>query len=691
MGLLVTLAGQDITSYVDEMTIDIESNLGQGPGVPQGSSGRATTCEFTVQLGPQASALGSGQYVPPITINLYPDNEADGADISAWTHGLGSGGSLAVDSSTAWHGTTSVKVVADGTGTYQSACANIPIANFSPNETITLSCYMKALSGSPVLRFYCQANDLANGNIRVGNVTNVTLTESWQRYTVTVTLPSSLSYNGYAWTEIGLRADTGGTAQAVTWWMDGLQIEEYGSATPWHEGTTVPQLVRQGEVIVYDAQGNRIFGGYASNLKDNTEYTVVKTDLTASDYWQNLARIGVNQVYASEYDTAIIQQLMAAYAPDVDMSLFNATPNYLFTKIYLKAKTLQEALQKIADTTGFDIWIDAYKRLRYESPSASATAPFAVSDAPDFITSFPMSIDKGNYEKDDTAIINRVFFYGGKTPSDDFIQDISPQVNGNNDTLVLAYYPREASDGKIHVTENGVALVLGYALSPGPANKLKKDGGTADVLLNADAHTLQFNTAPTAANTPVLCTYRYETPMVVQVTNSQSYAYFGRWFDGFISDSSVIDKQTAIQRGRILLLEQAYGLEHIELNCWRPGLLAGQLLRIDHNVRGIHNNYIIQSVKVKPLGAGNFAYDVTCGGWNWNLVDVLVQAGRQGMFNDNLTNESEDVVQDEAVFFGLSFHVVITTQTRTSGGYYARTAPVGDGHDAYAGLFTITS
>ena len=124
---------------------------------------------------------------------------------------------------------------------------------------------------------------------------------------------------------------------------------------------------------------------------------------------------------------------------------------YLFTKIYLRAKTMQESIQQIADTVGFDVWIDPYKKFQYRSPSNSGTAPFAVSDDPDFITSFPLAIT--NYEKDDTAIINRVYFYGGKTPSNDYTQDLSQQANGSNNTFVLAYYPRPSAEYSITTTD----------------------------------------------------------------------------------------------------------------------------------------------------------------------------------------------------------------------------------------------
>ena len=80
----------------------------------------------------------------------------------------------------------------------------------------------------------------------------------------------------------------------------------------------------------------------------------------------------------------------------------------------------------------------------------------------------------------------------------------------------------------------------------------------------------------------------------------------------------------------MLLLEQAYGFEHITLHCWRPGLQAGMMLRIDHNVRDIHTAYIVQTVKIQPLGNGQFQYEVDLGAWNWNLVDILPRPVSRG-------------------------------------------------------------
>ena len=62
MGVRITMGGQDITLWVDELGLDIESNLGQGPGVPQGASGRATTCKFDATWVPKV--------VPTVLVSL---------------------------------------------------------------------------------------------------------------------------------------------------------------------------------------------------------------------------------------------------------------------------------------------------------------------------------------------------------------------------------------------------------------------------------------------------------------------------------------------------------------------------------------------------------------------------------------------------------------------------------------------
>lgn len=509
-GLTVLHAGQDITAVMDESTIDIQRNLGSGPGAPSGHAGRAGTAEFTAYLGPAASAIGAGQSLP------------------------------------------------------------------------------------------------------VGKLS----------------------------------------------------------------------LVRYGETVIYDATGTIVFGGFASLLNDDSDKQNVLTDITCHDYWEQCAHIIVNEVYVAQTDVYILTDLFTKYAPWVDISVLTSMPaNFTFDKRYMRAKTLKAAIKVVTDVTAFNVWVDEHKVFHYESPGSASTAPFSLSSTPDFGLSYPMKVTK--HTVDDTSIINRVTFYGGTKPSNDYTQDMSYQANGTNNSFIFAYFPHESSTGKIQVLVNGVQKVVGEYLHSGTANQLKSDGGTADCLVNADAETLTFDpTEIPAAGATVTAIYRYENPLVLQIADQKSVSFFGNYYDGHLSDTQVRDITTATIRCKTLLAQQAYGLEHLEVTCWQPGLYPGQMLRVDDTLRNIHNTYLVQQVKTAPLnsegGAGNFEYQVACGAWNWNIIDLMMLAAQHETINDTSENEDTTVIQSETLSEALLVHDSVAVITTPSGTYtYAGSAHYG--------------
>src|SRR5258708_6826918 len=116
----------------------------------------------------------------------------------------------------AWHATAACKATTDGGGTFQNVEIRVPVAGqFVAGGAYTLSAWIYSAAGGPVLRFYLQAD---TGSI--GTVGSITLAAGWNRYSITKTLPNPITQAYFA-----LRFDTGGVAQAITLWMDGLQCE----------------------------------------------------------------------------------------------------------------------------------------------------------------------------------------------------------------------------------------------------------------------------------------------------------------------------------------------------------------------------------------------------------------------------------------------------------------------------------
>jgi hypothetical protein len=461
-----------------------------------------------------------------------------------------------------------------------------------------------------------------------------------------------------------------------------------GAGTP----VNTPTLVRMGEVVVYDAHNNAVYGGYAGKLSDVTDKKQVYTKVECYDYFQHLARIfTTTNVYDGVSDIFIIRDLIHSFAPWVDLSLLPTTGSYTFFNRKLQHMSVQEALMRVAGVVGYQIWIDNYKRLHYENPDASSTAPFALSDQPNFITSFPWQ--PTDPEIDDTAAVNRVFFYGGKHPSNDFTQDISTQANGHNTLFVLAYYPHKpvGNGGNFLCLVNGSAKTIGFALGTGVKNTFKSQGGICDVLLNTDAQTLSFDPAnPPAAGASVSFMYRYELPLQVVVKDQASITYYGQVLDAIITDQSVFDQNTAVHRCKTLLTQQSFGLRTIKFNVWKAGLYAGQIIRLDNTPRGIHNSFLIQEVDTYPLGAGNFRYEVTVGAWNWSVVHLLSALTQANALVDTGDNNTDTPVDNESAGEKLKVTwTLVKAATFQMGNFFPEASPVGDGTDGFPGLFSI--
>ena len=439
-------------------------------------------------------------------------------------------------------------------------------------------------------------------------------------------------------------------------------------------------LVRQGEVLVYDYTGKQVFGGHVVSFEDATDGLTIKTSFSCVDYWQALDRIEVNEKFLNSNDVAIIKSLLTTYAAWVDQSLLPSAGSYAYD-VKAAKDTLKQVIQKIADDTGYMVWVDESKRIHYSDPTSASTAPFTLSDDPNSTTSFGHQITK--HTLDDTGVINRVTFYGGSNSSADFTQDLSVQANGTNTTFFIAYYPYDASDGAMHVVKNSVELALGSVFDTGDSGKFVSQGGTSDVLMNAASKILMFDTAPAATDT-LTFRYKYRTPLVIIMSSQTSHDYYGDWYDGRITDSNVFAANIALQRCRVLLAQQAFGLESLSVKTWTPGLTAGQLLRVTNSVRAIDESFIIQKVQTTPLGGGLFEYSLDLGAWNWNLLDILVQNARILNATDNNSEEDISIIQAKETTTAASVTIAINRSTNPSGLYYAGQPTT------LSGFFTVT-
>lgn len=187
-----------------------------------------------------------------------------------WGDDASSGGGVArtLDSTTAVFGSSSLKVVTAGTGAQEGTrYGQSPLLSLSPSTTYTASAWLK---GSGTVGFFLDLYDgssvyQTSAGYAIGQLGNLTLTGGWQRYTFTFTTGAAVASG-----RISIRTQT---AQAITFWIDGVQLEQKPFATPYVEtnGSTASRAgasVHISSTVVDKTQGwaaARIRVGWSSS------------------------------------------------------------------------------------------------------------------------------------------------------------------------------------------------------------------------------------------------------------------------------------------------------------------------------------------------------------------------------------------------------------------------------------------
>lgn len=178
----------------------------------------------------QVGKFGQGVMVEEGTTNLLTQNQAT---VETDTTGFainGSGVTLSRDTTTSWQGNASLKAVCDGTALYQGPSIT---ANVISGNTYTFSVYLKG-SGNVVITL----NGLALTSV---GTDVIALTNAWTRYSITATATSSGQLN--------MIVHTNSTPQSITFYADGLQLEQRAYATSFVDGT------RAGETLTIPTAG----------------------------------------------------------------------------------------------------------------------------------------------------------------------------------------------------------------------------------------------------------------------------------------------------------------------------------------------------------------------------------------------------------------------------------------------------
>lgn len=430
-------------------------------------------------------------------------------------------------------------------------------------------------------------------------------------------IPEGLAgFTSYAWTLMI------GSTDATTYVdIESIRIENVLSERvdifdfTLYDGTGELFVGDEEEVVLTDAAGTIIFGGWMNNPKFHMDGLTHIWECEAREYGIILDQRRVNRTYVNVTDIAAIADsnigLIPLYAPELatDVSFIMNIDRQQFPR-----QTIREALRAICDYTGGDFYVGYDKVLHYFKPGG-IEAPFALSDSPDYATTYPMF--DWVYERDSTQLKNRVIVHGGEYISSPFTETFT------GDGATTVFTTEHPKPQPMLVTVAGTTLAVGLSA-------LNKYSDGFAVLVDDVNQTWTFQSPPASGDSVVL-QYQYRAPIQVQVISVASHLLYGRYYDDFINDQSLLSQQAAIDRGNSDLAQFAFTRELATCKTLQPGLRSGMVVNVtDAHTRDSNGGtlsahpMLVQQVTTTGLGGGYFQYELQLGNYNQDILMQIV-------------------------------------------------------------------
>jgi hypothetical protein len=347
-------------------------------------------------------------------------------------------------------------------------------------------------------------------------------------------------------------------------------------------GDTFTPLLNADIVVELDAV--KKFSGKIQSIDETliSENSIL-FNVKCVDHTHELDRLLVVERYENTTLNAVIADLMSVYASD--FTIVNVQADVTVDSVAFNRLKVSQCLKKLADGFNFNWYVDYDKDLHFFAKEGEL-APFNITDTSDNFIFESLKI-----QRDLSQLRNKVLVEGGEVVG----ATRTVKYAGNTDQQEFDTQYKFASLPDVEV--DGVVQTVGI-------DNLNDDADF-DCMWNFQQKYVRFTAgnlppAPSTGFTNVDLIGDPLYPIVVNVPSPASIAEFG--FREFaIKDTTIRTQQQAIERAIAEI--QSYGAEINEgsFKTYTAGLRSGQLININSSLRGVSEDYVIQSVKMRQL------------------------------------------------------------------------------------------
>jgi hypothetical protein len=343
------------------------------------------------------------------------------------------------------------------------------------------------------------------------------------------------------------------------------------------------------EIIIQIDDDNKIFAGYIIGVQLNKQSNGVLTyQVNCTDYTYILDRYLAHRSYEDETDAEIITDLISRYCVGLGVTTTNVIEGVTVNSIKFNYVQISQAIRKIAQLTGRNWYIDYDKDVHY-FPQTTDPAPFNIESGANEYSNL-------NISKDTSQLKNRVYVRGGTKLSD----PTTYSVKGDG---AARQFPLPDKPHDVTITVNGVAKTLGI--------KNVDTTGYQYYLNFQEKYIEQDSGLSVLATTDTLAvTYTYDIPILVAVEDTASIAENGVK-EFAIFDKSINTTQAARDRASAELTDYANDIIEGSFTTETPGFRSGQYININLSEYDVDDDYIVQKVVARSLGAGKYVYTIS--------------------------------------------------------------------------------
>jgi hypothetical protein len=306
------------------------------------------------------------------------------------------------------------------------------------------------------------------------------------------------------------------------------------------------------------------------------------------DYTYILDRYLAHRSYQDSTDAEIIADLVTRYCVGLGITTTNVVEGVTINSIKFNYIQLSQCLRKIAQLAGRNWYIDYDKDVHY-FPLTTNPAPFDIDSSTNTYSSL-------NISKDGSQLKNRVYVRGGTKRSD----PTTYSVKGDG---AARQFPVPDKPHDVSITVNGVSKSVGIK---------NVDTSGYNYYVNFQEKYIEQDSGLTilATTDTLAVTYTYDIPILVAVEDTASIMENGVK-EFAIFDKTIDTTQAARDRASAELTDYANDIIEGSFVTHTGGFRSGQYININLTDYDINDDYIVQKVVARSLGAGTFMYTVS--------------------------------------------------------------------------------